>query len=153
MTFKHDGGRNATFGVRTRRRSKRDVRRSKLRTAVYPPRMAPIGLKLWEHAFQVIPNISFFDGTNIFCDNEKIYRFFVRPFTPRGWLRSARNFAKTRFRRFPTFGFSTPKKNFRRKFRIENFRFCQFGVDFDEVRRNGRQNQLQGQILLQIDLS
>ena len=35
---------------------------------------------------------------------------FKRPFTPRGWLRSASNFAKTRFRRFPTFHFSTPKK-------------------------------------------
>ena len=34
---------------------------------------------------------------------------FERPFTPRGWLRSARNFAKTRFRRFPTFDFSTPQ--------------------------------------------
>ena len=37
-------------------------------TAVYPPRMAPIGLKLRENAFQVIPDISFFDGTNTFCD-------------------------------------------------------------------------------------
>ena len=36
-------------------------------------------------------------------------RIFKRPFTPRGWLRSARNFGKTRFRRFPTFHFSTPK--------------------------------------------
>ena len=32
---------------------------SKLRTAVYPPRMAPFGLKLWENAFQMIPDISF----------------------------------------------------------------------------------------------
>ena len=35
---------------------------------------------------------------------------FERLFTPRGWLRSARNFAKTRFRRFPTFHFSKPEK-------------------------------------------
>ena len=28
---------------------------------VYPPRMAPIGVKLWENAFQTICNISFFD--------------------------------------------------------------------------------------------
>ena len=35
---------------------------SKLRTAVYPPRMAPIGAKLWENAFQTIPDISFFDA-------------------------------------------------------------------------------------------
>ena len=30
--------------------------------------MAPFGLRLRENAFQVIPDISFFDGTNIFCD-------------------------------------------------------------------------------------
>ena len=29
--------------------------------AVYPSNMAPFGLKLWENAFQMIPNISFFD--------------------------------------------------------------------------------------------
>ena len=34
---------------------------------------------------------------------------FERPFTPQTWLRSGSNFAKTRFRRFPTFHFSTPK--------------------------------------------
>ena len=39
---------------------------SKLRTAVYPPRMAPISLKLWENAFQVIPDISFFDAHKYF---------------------------------------------------------------------------------------
>merc|ERR1712093_941747 len=47
--------------------------------------------------------------------NLQIYKFvsfspnFERPFTPRTWLRSGSNFAKTRFRRFPTFYFSTPK--------------------------------------------
>ena len=46
----------------------------------------------------------------------KIFRFFVRPFTTRGWLRSARNFGKTRFRWFPTFHFPTPKKHFGRIF-------------------------------------
>ena len=35
---------------------------SKLRTAVYPPNMAPIGAKLCQNAFQVIPDISFFDA-------------------------------------------------------------------------------------------
>ena len=30
--------------------------------AVYPSRMAPIGLKLWENAFRMIWNISFFDA-------------------------------------------------------------------------------------------
>ena len=34
---------------------------SKLWTAVYPPRMALIDLKLWENAFQAIPDISFFN--------------------------------------------------------------------------------------------
>ena len=28
---------------------------------VYPSRMAPIGTKLWENAFQTIPDIAFFD--------------------------------------------------------------------------------------------
>ena len=34
---------------------------AKLRTDVYPPRMAQLGLKLWGNAFQMIPDISFFD--------------------------------------------------------------------------------------------
>ena len=38
------------------------------------------------------------------------FRNFERPFTPRTWLRSARNFGKTRFRRFAIFHFSTPEK-------------------------------------------
>ena len=32
-------------------------------------RMAPIGVKLWENAYQTIPNISFFDAENIFLAN------------------------------------------------------------------------------------
>ena len=43
-------------------------------------------------------------------------RNFEQPFTPRGWLRSASNFGKTRFRWFPTFHFPTPKNNFGRFF-------------------------------------
>ena len=35
-------------------------------TAVYPARMAPFAVKLWEHAFQTIPDISFFDAQNMF---------------------------------------------------------------------------------------
>ena len=35
------------------------------------------------------------------------FRNFERSFTPRTWLRSARNFRKTRFRRFASFHFST----------------------------------------------
>ena len=34
----------------------------KFRTAVYPLRMAPIGMKLWENLFQTIPYISFLDA-------------------------------------------------------------------------------------------
>ena len=86
---------------------------SKLRTAVYPPRMAPFCLKLWENAFQAIPDISFFDV-------EKCFRNFERPFTPQTWLQSARNFAKTRFGRFWIFRLLTPKivfgENFGSKF-------------------------------------
>ena len=40
----------------------RDQIFTKLWTAIYPPRMVPFGLKLWENAFQTIPDISFFDG-------------------------------------------------------------------------------------------
>ena len=73
--------------------------------------------------------------------------------TPRTWLGSAPNFAKTRFKRFRTFRFSTPKKNFRRKFFVEKFDLRGFGVVFEEPRPNGHQNQLRRQILLQIDVS
>ena len=38
----------------------------KLGAAVYPTRIAPIGLKLWENAFQTIPDISYFDPRNFF---------------------------------------------------------------------------------------
>ena len=34
--------------------------------AVYPSRMAPIGAKLWENAFRMIWNISFFNAEKIF---------------------------------------------------------------------------------------
>ena len=76
--------------------------------------MAPIGAKLGQNAFQTIPDISFFDAENQKMPN------FEWPFTPRIWLRSASNFRKMRFRRFPTFHFSTPKKFFWPKF-LMNF--------------------------------
>ena len=41
---------------------------------------------------------------------------FERPFTPRGWLRSGSNLAKTRFRRFPTFHILTSKNFFWQNF-------------------------------------
>ena len=40
--------------------------------AVYPPRMAPSGLKLWGNAFQMNPDISSFD-----LDNHKSFGFLV----------------------------------------------------------------------------
>ena len=88
----------------------------KLWTAVYPSRMAPIGAKLGQNAFQTIPDISFFDA-----ENQKKMSNFEWPFTPRIWLRSASNFGKMRFRRFPTFHFSTPKKFFWPKFLMKIF--------------------------------
>ena len=65
-------------------------------------------MKLWENAFQTIPDISFFDA-----ENQKEMLNFEWPFTPRIWLHSASNFGKTRFRRFPTFHFPVPDFFFR----------------------------------------
>ena len=45
--------------------------------AVYPSNMAPFGLKLWENAFQTIPNISFFDAENNFWQ-KKLMKIFVK---------------------------------------------------------------------------
>ena len=42
--------------------------------AVYPSNMAPFGLKLWENAFQTIPNISFFDVEK-FCSTKILDEF------------------------------------------------------------------------------
>ena len=56
-----------------------------------------------------------------FSTSEKLFRNFEQTFTPRGWLRSASNFGKTRFRWSPTFDFSTPKNFFRQKFLPEKF--------------------------------
>ena len=66
-----------------RRRSKRDVRRSKLRTAVYPPRMAPVGLKLGENAFQTIPDVSFFDVNSFFLSKFFLRILVIDPWFPR----------------------------------------------------------------------
>ena len=80
----------------------------------------------------------------------KNFRNFKRAFTPRNHVRSPRKLGKTRFRRFPTFHFSTPKKNFRRKFSIENFVFGRFCQVLGTLGPNGPQNHLRNQILLQI---
>ena len=73
--------------------------------------MAAFGLKICEHAFQTIPDISFFHVKQI-----KIFANFDGSFTPRGWLRSASNFGKTRFKWSATFQFSTPKTFFATNF-------------------------------------
>ena len=57
-----------------------------------------------------------------------------------------------RFGRFATFDFFTPKFFFRRNFRIEKSVFRQFGEVLEDLRPNGRQNQLLRQIFFQIDL-
>ena len=56
------------------RRFPLDVRRFRLdlrpfRLSFYPPKMAPFGFKLWENAFQTIPDISFFDAEKTFHEN------------------------------------------------------------------------------------
>ena len=56
------------------------------------------------------------------------FRNFERPFTPRTKLGSARNFGKTRFRRFATFHFSTLKKILDQKILEVNFCFQETGV-------------------------
>ena len=45
------------------------------------------------------------------------------PFSRQTWLGSPRNFARTHFKRFRTFDFSTPKKNFGAKISDEKFCF------------------------------
>ena len=54
--------------------SKKNV--SKLRTVVYPQR-APFVLKLWENAFRMIPDSSFFDANFFFFDKNVRRNFFV----------------------------------------------------------------------------
>ena len=56
---------------------------------VYPPRMAPFGLKLWENAFQMIPDISFFDA-----GGKKIDKIFDKNFR-------LKNSPKNCFRKLP----------------------------------------------------
>ena len=87
--------------------------------------------------------------------------FTLREFPPRRrrtlrtWLRSARNFGKTRFGRFAIFDFLTPIF-FSKKFSVDFF-FSDFFSVFRYFRQIledlgifGRQNQLPGGILLQM---
>ena len=83
--------------------------------------MARIGTKLCQNAFQTIPDVSFFDAEFFVA---KFFRNFERPFTPRTWPVQPPNFAKTRFRRFPTFHFSTSEKQKKQLiFSIEKSKF------------------------------
>ena len=87
-----------------------------LLSSAYPSNMAPIATKLHQNAFRTIPDISFFDEKNLF-------RNFERPFTPRGWLRSAWNFGKTRFRWSPTIHFSAAQTFFATNIFVAKFFF------------------------------
>ena len=62
----------------------------------------------------------FWWGLRIIESRTENFRNFERPFTPRGWLRSAPNFGKTRFGWFPTFHFSTLKKKLTKFFCKKN---------------------------------
>ena len=65
-------------------RTLKGFQKRKIRTAVYPSNMAPIGAKLCQNAFQMIPDISFLDaekhGLAIFFQTKigvkSINRFF-----------------------------------------------------------------------------
>ena len=78
----------------------------------------------------------------------KPFRNFARPFTAQTWIGSARKFVKMRFGRFPTFYFSTPKKVFRRNFRIEKSVVKDFREVLGDAQPNGNHHQLRLQILL-----
>ena len=77
------------------------------------------------------------------------FRNFDRPFTPRTWLGLAWNFGKTRFRRFPTFHFSTPKNIFRQFFFFRNDFFQKSGV-LEELWISDRHWQIPRQKLLPV---
>ncbi len=73
-----------------------------------------------------------------------------RPRTLRTWLRSPRNFGKTRFGRFATFDFFTPKIFFRKKNSDFFFDFHDFRQIVEDLVNFGRQNQIPRGILLQM---
>ena len=75
---------------------------------------------------------------------------FERPFTPQTWLRSAWNFGKTRFRWFPTFDFSTPKKFFWWNFRSKKSARNQKSLVLEELRFFERHWQIPCQKLVPV---
>ena len=79
--------------------------------------MAPFGLKLWENAFQTIPNISFFDAESIkkidFLKNfEAIYSSRMAPFGLKLW--------ENAFQMISNISFFDVEKMFSAKFFVEN---------------------------------
>ena len=84
--------------------------------------------------------------------HSKIFRNFERPFTPQTQLRSASNFAKTRFRRSPTFHFPTSKKVLRRNFSVVNIVFACFRQLFGQLGLYACEIQIPCNFLLQMDL-
>ena len=90
-------------------------------------------LKQGSESRQTLPKRVSDDSRHFIFRRRKKNRNFERPFTPRGWLRSASNFGKTRFRRFPTFHFSTPKKNFWQKFLMKIFVKKKFRRKIDKL--------------------
>ena len=89
-------------------------------------------MKVWVAAINSIKFSSKSELTSRFFSRLKFsifFRNFERPFTPRNQLRSASNLAKTRFRRSPTFHFSTAFF-FSAKFSDRNFSFSLFWLGF-----------------------
>ncbi len=64
----------------------------KLLMAVYPSNMAPIGVKVWDHTFRTIPNISFLDAGK----NDK--QFGSEIMFSATLVRFLRNYTKTDFK-------------------------------------------------------
>ena len=124
----------------------------KLWPAVYPPRMAPFDLKLWENAFQTIPDISFFDvekkNWRVFSIKSFIQKKFRRkidklPFFAELWI-----FGRNRQMRLeklpPKFWFST-LYDFWRRGKRDSFNFCRrlsAKKDFNPFRFSARRHNV-----------
>ena len=78
---------------------------------------------------------------------------FERPFTPKNQGSFQNPSVKTRFRRSPTFHFSTPTIKIDDFFWVGKSVFRYFDLVFEELRPNRPQNQILRQILIQIHLS
>ena len=79
-----------------KKRNAKNRKNGELRTAVYPPRMAPFVLKLGQNAFQAIPNISHFDLQNHNClqiSCSEMHESLARTYV--SWVRTHVSWAKT----------------------------------------------------------